>query len=637
MRDNHDRTDAARQKDGEQGALADGTARRSTRWDALIFAGIAGLAFLVRLGCLAQTRSVVFFEYLIGDARAYDEWAHRLSSGDWLDRAHGVFYQAPLYPYFLAVLHTAFGHDLWWVRMVQIVLGSVACGLVFLAGRGFFSFRVGVVAGAAVALYAPAVFFEGLIQKESIGQVLMALLLWLTVCLGKRPAWARWCAMGLTLGLLVLVRENALLMVPVAALWLAVHFAAYSVRARWVWFAALSAGLGAVLVPVGVRNLVVGGEFALTTSQAGPNFYIGNNPGADGGYSPLIADRGDTPYERHDAVLLAERSLGRELTPREVSRYWFGQASEFAREHPVSWLRLTGRKLLLAFHAYEIPDSVDMYYYTEHSGLLRVLSSGGHFGVMCPLAAAGVVLTWRRRRELWILYLLMGVTVLGLAAFYVMARYRFPMMPIVILFAAAGVVEGAAILGSTQFGRFRVALLALLIVGVAANWPIPYRDMALATSHSNAGSAWAAQGEYERAIAEYEAAVRLNPKRSRSRFYLGKALAMSGRLDEAMDSFRAGLEQTPDDPLLLCGLATSLLEGGDAASAVRLAERACANTDYADPEALDTLAAAYVAAGKVRQAIDTAERGVQAAETLRDAELTERLRRRLAFCRGILR
>ena len=54
-----------------------------------------------------------------------------------------------------------------------------------------------------------------------------------------------------------------------------------------------------------LRNRVVAGEFHLTTSQLGPNFYIGNHPGADGSYRPLSFGRGDALREREDATRLA--------------------------------------------------------------------------------------------------------------------------------------------------------------------------------------------------------------------------------------------------------------------------------------------------------------------------------------------
>jgi hypothetical protein len=49
-----------------------------------------------------------------------------------------------------------------------------------------------------------------------------------------------------------------------------------------------AAGCSLVLLPVGLRNLAVGREFHLTTSQFGPNFYIGNHAGARGTYESLV-------------------------------------------------------------------------------------------------------------------------------------------------------------------------------------------------------------------------------------------------------------------------------------------------------------------------------------------------------------
>jgi hypothetical protein len=44
---------------------------------------------------------------VLGDARGYDQWAQRLADGDWIGTE--VFYQAPLYPYFLGVIYAVAG------------------------------------------------------------------------------------------------------------------------------------------------------------------------------------------------------------------------------------------------------------------------------------------------------------------------------------------------------------------------------------------------------------------------------------------------------------------------------------------------------------------------------------------------
>src|SRR3990172_12480303 len=93
-------------------------------------AAIFLLALALRLIHVWQIRRAPFFDLLIGDARAYDLWAQQIAQGDWIGR--GVFYQAPLYAYFLGFVYTLAGHDLLVVRVSQAILGSLACSLLAL-------------------------------------------------------------------------------------------------------------------------------------------------------------------------------------------------------------------------------------------------------------------------------------------------------------------------------------------------------------------------------------------------------------------------------------------------------------------------------------------------------------------------
>src|SRR4029453_6598933 len=136
-----------------------GTLRRGSRfgWAA---AAIFLVAFAVRLLNLWQIRHSPYFTVLMGDARGYDEWAQRIANGDWL--GDDVFYQAPLYPYFLAFLYRVAGRSLIVVRLCQAAIGSLACVLLGLAGWRLFSKRTGLIAGLILALDPPAIFFRAL-------------------------------------------------------------------------------------------------------------------------------------------------------------------------------------------------------------------------------------------------------------------------------------------------------------------------------------------------------------------------------------------------------------------------------------------------------------------------------------------
>ena len=317
---------------------------------------IFAVALAVRLVHLWQIRRAPFFTVLLGDSRAYDEWAQRLAGGDWI--GHEVFYQAPLYPYFLGLLYAIGGRHLLLVRLVQAFVGSAACVLLGLAARRLFSVRAGLAAGLMLALYAPAIFFDGLIQKSVLDVFFVCLALWLiariiTVRLkpdttetdpaGRRKPDTtetrdradrrqrtgsvrlqpdlRWFTLGVAIGGLSLTRENAIVFTAVITVWSFWH----SRRAA----AAFLAGVAIVIGPVAIRNSTVGGGFYVTTSQFGPNFYIGNNPQSDGSYQSLRFGRGAPEYERQDATEIAERALRRKLTPAEVSGYWTDRALDF--------------------------------------------------------------------------------------------------------------------------------------------------------------------------------------------------------------------------------------------------------------------------------------------------------------------
>ena len=80
-------------------------------WRALV---IFAAALSVRLAHLWSMRRSPFVQVLLGDAQAYDTWARQIASGDWV--GHDVFYQAPLYAYFLAAIY-AIHRSLLFVRV----------------------------------------------------------------------------------------------------------------------------------------------------------------------------------------------------------------------------------------------------------------------------------------------------------------------------------------------------------------------------------------------------------------------------------------------------------------------------------------------------------------------------------------
>ncbi len=581
---------------------------RADRWGRHLLA-IFGFALAIRLVHVWQLRSAPFFGLTMGDAQSYHAWGLEILAGDWLGSE--VFYQAPLYPYFLGAVYALFGTDPLTVRLVQSGLGAASCVLLAVAAGRLFSRSAGIVAGLLLAVYAPAIFFDGLLQKASLGLFLICVALALLSRLIMRPAPIRaWIWPGLALGALLLTREHALVFVVAVLGWLALP--AGPRRDRLVRAGALVLGLVLVILPVAARNAAVGGEFVLTTAQFGPNFYIGNNPAADGTYRPLVFGRGDPRFERQDATQVAERELGATLTPAQVSRYWMRRALEYVRTDPTDWLRLTGRKVVLAFNASEVADTEDQLSHADWSFPLRITGYFWHFGILAPLAAAGFWLTWSRRRQLLLLYLLLGGYAASVVLFAVMARYRYPLVPLLIPFTAAAVVEARRMAVEGWDRRAQWAGVVAVTTLVFCNWPVLCMDDMRAVTALNVGTELQARGRLDDAAGQYRQVLAVDPNDALAHSNLGTALAALGRPAEAIGHYERALELAPDDADSHSNLGNALVALDRPDEAIERYRRALA-IDPSSAEAHAALGMALHALGRLEDAVAHLRRALELA------------------------
>lgn len=516
--------------------------QRSSRRQYLALGAILTLALALRLAHWWAVHEQPFFAWLAMDSQEYDRWAREIAAGDWLGSQ--VFFQAPLYPYLLAVLYTLFGRSLDAVYLVQILLAVAGCYGLYRAGREMAGETVGLGAALLAAIYGPFLFYDAQLLKESPAVAVTSVLLWALAAARARPeGMGRWLGAGTLLGILALLRENALLLLPflLPLAWIRGEKTAAFLRHS----GALVAGLVLVLLPVAVRNGLVGGSFLPTTSQGGVNFYIGNNPGADGTYQPIVPGKQIPALERREPARLAEQAMGRRLTAGEVSRYWLGRSLDWVRREPGAFARLQVRKLGMFWSWYEWPDAVDYYHVKTLSPVLRLPLL--EFGGAVLLALAGVVLARRRLEPFAPILLFTLGWMLTTVVFFLFSRYRLPAVPALLVL---GGVPLAGVAEAWRDGNRRRAwgLAAIVVIAVLLPRALGYEPRMDLVEY-NLGRLYDEQGRPEEAREHYKAAFVLNPKDFLACLNLGNLAAREGDWATALRFYQraAALEPRSDD------------------------------------------------------------------------------------------
>ena len=133
-----------------------------------------------------------------------------------------------------------------------------------------------------------------------------------------------------------------------------------------------------------------------------------------------------------------------------------------------------------------------------------------------------------------------------------------------------------------------------------------------AIAHNNLGTALLQLGRSQPALASFREAARIDPSLAEAHLNIGLAARALGDLTEAIARFRRVLDLNPDWVTAISSLASLLAAAPDSsvrqpAEAVRLANRAVTLTMRRDANTLDILAVAHAAAGDFDRAVAVAD------------------------------
>ncbi len=378
---------------------------------------VMSIAFALRLG------AVVFYGHAPeSDELSYRAMAVNLLNGSGMTDQYGnrAMFNAGYPLMVLAPVFAVFGENIFIARLCNALLGVLAVALVWVVARKAGLGRKGVfIAALMAALYLPSSVYSVYLLKENLMIPLMLGVAWcaLDIHAGGRTASVVLCAA--LLGILAIVGNAALVLFLMVGF--ALMLSARPLARKFLDLSLIVVIAAAIASPWILRNLNVLGAPVLNTN-GGFNFYIGNNPAATG----LFVSIAETPMgDRWEAL----RSTG-EVRASEVLK---DHAMQWIRSNPMRFVELTVKKALYfwlpPFHQGKGAGSII-------ETIVRFVWLLQYVVIIC--LALFVIAKERKNRSLQIL----AVGILSYFAahtiFYIIFRYREPIMPFVILLAAAG-------------------------------------------------------------------------------------------------------------------------------------------------------------------------------------------------------
>ncbi len=528
-----------------------GLAKRSFLTACIIFS----LALTIRFIYLYESSANPSFQSPIVDSEFYDKAAREFSAGQGL--GSNFFWQPFFYQFFLSMVYFFSGSSIITAKVIQVLLGGLTCALVYRLGEKIFDRRIGIIAGLITVFYGPLLFYESELLATGWAAFWAVVLVLLFLKTQEKDKLRHWFLLGLCGALSIITRPTFLLFFIAGCIWL--RFKVQRRVSLMTRFGALFVGILIVTVPVGLAAMHAGQKFSVLPSSSGINLYIGNNPD----YRQTLTERPSEDWEEKLFKRLSKNEISKNAWERDS--FFKQRVIEYVKNQPLDFAKGLGHKTLEFICSREIPRNVSVYMFGRWSRLLRLLTwrvdgFGFPFGLIFPLVVLGLIFNWRRIPAPVILFIVLYP--LSIILFFVTSRYKVPVVPILAILAAAGLVS---VVDRIRLRRWReVMIIAAVVVGmvILSTLPGPFCQEQVDFEpefFQSVGRGMTKRGFNDGAMTCFSEALRLKPDCPETYYYAGNALMQQDKLDEAIKYYIDALRLKPDYPKAHANLGVTLM------------------------------------------------------------------------------
>ena len=393
-----------------------------------------------------MSRNNPIFNLPIVDAKEYVDDASYYNDVSWLGPP-GSYFHPPGYSYFIGIIFLFFGKHLIAIRLVHILMDVANIYVVYKIAEKVFDKRVALISALLYAIYVRMIQYSVEILPPVLVIFLLLMSIYFLISSNENNKTKSISLSAFFLGLLLITLPNFILVIPVFVLWIYSSLRAKQSnlteekaplpKIRFIMILFIVIALFPVVLTA-TRNRMVADESLLISRNGGVNLYLGNNPN-------IKKTVGATPGIEWEKLLMLPYQTTRIANFKQQDDFFSDKAFDYIKNNFGDWIQLMLKKTLWFFNAHEFPRNFNVYYFAEFSFITKypILN----FAAILPLALAGMFFGFKKSipffKENLNRLLLTAIVLIysfSIVLIFIAARYRLPIIPLLIIFASAFLV-----------------------------------------------------------------------------------------------------------------------------------------------------------------------------------------------------
>jgi 4-amino-4-deoxy-L-arabinose transferase-like glycosyltransferase len=365
----------------------------------------------------------------------FSAMAESLLRGDGLAAYGSMLHRRmPGYPFFIAGLYAVFGVRVVVVQLAQCLLFAGTCWLVQDSARRIYTERVGYIAGVLCAVHPSLLRYVPDLHLETLLTFCLTLSVWLGIRLYEAPSTKRAIPLGIAWGLACLIKAVVLLYPPVFALffWLSRRRASTG-QAQKLWglgqlapVAVACVAMALTISPWTIRNYVVTGHIVPTTTGVGDAIlrsFIFSRTEFITLRQPPYTDAENESNTLFKALCAAQGAVW-EADDLQSEKILAAEAKRRVAADPLAFVKKTFIGIFTFWY--------------QMTSLANSLAAGAMAALAWLFAALGLRRSYREAKPAWLVLTPIVYLNLLLAVLLSLGRYSVPVLPCLVVLAAAG-------------------------------------------------------------------------------------------------------------------------------------------------------------------------------------------------------